>query len=194
MNRSTRIWAVLPVLALSLALTACGDDEQNTSAENTNPEPTPSADHSMEPEAGPLKAGTYTGTFSLLDAAPDGTKKIGGTATMVVAKNKTTATISATGLDPKAVYVVHIHKAACSEDGGGTHFMFDHMGEPKPPNEIWINPKVTGTKGTGSTEAKKQVTKDAKSMVIHLKRPAGATKDEAKPPKLACADLAPKKA
>ena len=194
MNRSTRVRAVLPVLALSLALTACGDDEENTTAEN-NPEPTPSADHSMEPEAGPLKAGTYTGTFSLLDAAPDGTKKIGGTATMVVSKSKTTANISATGLDPKAVYVVHLHKAACSADGGGTHFMFDHMGEPKPPNEVWITPgKVSGGKATGKTEAKKQVTKDAKSMVIHLKRPAGATKDEKTPPKLACADLAPKKA
>ena len=31
--------------------------------------------------------------------------------------------------------------------------------------------------------------RDAQSVVIHLQRAAGANADEAKPPKLACADL-----
>ncbi len=189
MNRFTRVGALLPVLALSIGLTACGDDEETTTAE-------PEVSSTPSAEAAEALDGTYTGTFKLLSAtAPKGTKTIGGTGTMVVDDKSTTASIAATGLDPKAVYVVHVHKAKCSADGGGTHFMFDAAGEPKPPNEVWVSTvKVTGNKGTGKGTVKKPVTSDAKSMVIHLKRPAGAKKDEAKPPKLACADLAPKKA
>lgn len=191
MNRSTRLAAVLPVLALSLALTACGDDEDSDTAENTgtNTESTPSS----APAAEPLEAGMYQGTFALLDTAPKGTKKIGGVGHMEVTAKKTTADIAATGLDPKAVYVVHIHANACSDDAGGKHFMFDHSGEPKPPNEVWISTVKVGSggKGTGKTTASKPVNSEAKSMVIHLKRAAGAKKDEKTPPKLACADLEP---
>ncbi|MGQ0845544.1 MAG: hypothetical protein ACT4QF_15585 [Sporichthyaceae bacterium] len=189
MNRIARLRAVVPVVALSLALTACGDDEEDsTTAESTpSPSATAAAAEALEP-------GTWTGKFALVDVAPKGTKKIGGTATMVVSAKDTTASIAATGLDPKAVYVVHVHKDACSSEAGGTHFMFDPAGAAKPPNELWVSTvKVTGAKATGKGKVSKPVTSDAKSMVIHLQRAAGAKKDEAKPPKLACADLAPKK-
>ncbi|MGQ0468073.1 MAG: hypothetical protein ACT4QG_22495 [Sporichthyaceae bacterium] len=190
MNRTARLRAAVPLLALSLALTACGDDEDGNTAAESTPSPTPTAE-----AAAALKPGTWTGTFALLDVAPKGTKKIAGTATMVVTKKDSTASISATGLDPKAVYVVHVHKQACSEDAAGKHFMFDYAGAAKPPNELWVSDvEVTGTKGTGRGKVAQPVTSDAKSMVIHLKRAPGAKKDEATPPKLACADLAPKKA
>lgn len=189
MKRIARLGAVLPAVALSLALTACGDDEGS----KTIAEPTATPPPVDNAEA--LAPGTWTGTFASLATAPKGTATIGGTARMVVTGKDTTASIAATGLDPKGVYVVHVHKAACSADGGGTHFMFDSSGEPKPPNELWVTPvKVAGKKGTGTGKVDKPVTSDAKSMVIHLKRAPGAKADEAKPPKLACADLAPKKA
>lgn len=188
MNRSTRVKAAVPMLALSLALTACGDDDEETAAETgANSEAAPDS----TPAPDPLMEGTYKGTFALLDVAPKGTKKIGGTATMQVAAEKTTASISATGLDPKAVYVVHVHKNACDDDAGGTHFMFDDDGEPKPPNEVWIDPVKVGSggKGTGKTSTEKEMNTEAKSMVLHLQRAPGAKKDEKTPPKLACADL-----
>jgi hypothetical protein len=185
----TGIRAVVPMLALGLVLTACGDDDEDTTAQTGNEtEATPSS----APAAEPLEAGMYQGTFKLLSVAPKGTKKIGGTAHMEVTASKTLAEIAATGLDPKATYIVHVHKNACSDEAGGTHFMFDYSGEPKPPNEVWITPKVGAKgKGTGKTTASKPVNSDAKSMVIHLKRAAGAKKDEKTPPKLACADLEP---
>jgi hypothetical protein len=134
--------------------------------------------------------GTFTGTFSNVADAPAGTGKIGGTAKMVVSSTGTVTSIAATGLDAKNTYIAHIHKQACADSEGGTHFQFDPKGAAKPPNEVWLTPvTVAGGKGTAKTTIKKPVNSSAKSVVIHLQRAAGAKADEAKPPKLACADL-----
>jgi Cu/Zn superoxide dismutase len=167
----------------------CGLANSSAAAQPTD-DPAPAA--ATESKATPLD-GKYTGTFANVADAPAGTGKIIGKVTMVVSKTGTVATLAVTGLDPKNVYVAHIHKQACSDGEGGTHFQFDPAGPAMPPNEIWLVPvKVTGHKGTATATSDKPVNSDAKSVVIHLKHAAGAATDEAKPPKLACADLAEK--
>jgi hypothetical protein len=202
----SRQWKVVaPASVAMLLLAACGGSDSKDTAQpsgtGASAEPSSSSMPGMDmsspmatstPEA--LAAGTYTGTFSNVADAPAGTKTIGGTATMVLGKKTTTVTLAATGLDPKAVYVAHVHKMACSDMEGGTHFQFTPGGDPMPPNEVWLTPvTVTSTgKGTAKATADKPVNSDAKSVVIHQKRAAGETTDAAKPPKLACADLAKK--
>jgi hypothetical protein len=205
----SRQWKVFaPVAVATLLLAACGGSDSKDTAQPSGSDtgaaasPTPSdsmpgmdmssATPSSTPE--PLAAGTYEGTFSNVADAPADTKAIAGTATMVQGAKTTTVEIAATGLDPKVTYVAHVHKQSCSEMEGGTHFQFTPGGDPKPPNEVWLTP-VTVTsagKGTAKTTTDKPVNSDAKSVVIHQKRAAGASTDEAKPPKLACADLAKK--
>jgi hypothetical protein len=138
-----------------------------------------------------FKNGTYAGSFHNVADAPSGTKAIKGKAQMVVSAHRTVVSLNARGLDPKAVYVAHVHKLSCADMEGGTHFQFDSSGPMMPPNEIWLTPVKVNKHGKGSAKAtvKKRVNSDAKSVVIHLKRAPGATADEAKPPKLACADL-----
>jgi hypothetical protein len=133
----------------------------------------------------------YLGKFANVADAPKGTKPIGGTAAMVKTTHATTTSIDATGLDPKSVYVAHVHNQLCATDEGGPHFKFDPNGASAPPNEIWMTPITVSPQGDGSavTTSQMPANRDAKSVVIHLKRAAGATADEAKPPKLACADL-----
>jgi Cu/Zn superoxide dismutase len=198
---------IAPAAAAVLLLAACGGSDNKSSANQsgssaTGSSPPPAAATSMPgmtmgsptatstPE--PLAPGTYEGTFSTLSGAPSGTGTIAGTATMLVSKSGTKVSIAVSGLDPKAVYIAHVHKQSCAEDGGGTHFQFTPGGEAKPPNEVWLTPvSVTSTgKGTATTSTDKPVNSDAKSVVIHLKRAPGASTDEATPPKLACADLA----
>jgi hypothetical protein len=154
----------------------------------------------VSPEPGPppgpapqaLAVGSYTGTFSNVADAPAGTKPITGKATMVISARGTKVLLTADGLDPKAGYVAHVHNQPCATDEGGTHFHFDPNGPAAPPNEIWLTPvKVTPLgKATAKATSRRKADSSAKSVVLHLKRPAGATADEAKPPKLACADLA----
>lgn len=169
--------AAVPVALAALALTACGDDKDetaNTSADTSVPD------------------GTFSGKFALVSTAPKGTKKVTGTAEMVLSASGTQVTINAKGLDPKAVYVAHVHAAACSAaDPGGPHFKYTADGGDEPPNELHLAITVSKNgKGTGQTTNPVKAGPDAKSVVIHLKRPAGAKADEVKPPKLACADLA----
>lgn len=202
---------ITPAAAAMVLLAACGGSDSSSANQSggsggtgsTAASPAPSSamggmdmsspTATSTPEA--LDTGTYEGTFSNLAAAPAGTGTIGGTATMVISKSGTTVSIAATGLDPKAVYIAHVHKQACSDNGGGTHFQFTPGGEAKPPNEVWLTPVTvtSGGKGSAKTTADKPVNSDAKSVVIHLKRAPGSSTDEATPPKLACADLAPKK-
>jgi hypothetical protein len=191
-----------------LLLAACGGSDSKDNANSSGgtgsnaAAPTPSsgsmggmdmssATPSSTPEA--LAPGTYSGTFSNVAGAPAGTETIGGTATMLVSKNGTKVSIAVTGLNPKAVYIAHVHKQSCSDNAGGTHFQYTPGGEAKPPNEVWLTPvSVTSTgKGTATTSTDKPVNSDAKSVVLHLKRAPGSSTDEATPPKLACADLTP---
>jgi hypothetical protein len=141
--------------------------------------------------AAALKNGSYAGSFHNVADAPSGSKAVTGKAHMVLSAHRTVVSLNARGLDPKAVYIAHVHMQPCSQDEGGTHFQFSPGGPMMPPNEIWLTPvKVNKQgKGTAKVTVNKRVNSDAKSVVIHLKRAPGATADEAKPPKLACANL-----
>jgi Cu-Zn family superoxide dismutase len=169
--------AAAPVALAALLLSACGDDKNeasNTSADTSVPD------------------GTFSGKFALVSTAPKATKKITGTAEMVLSAAGTQVTLTAKGLDPKAVYVAHVHADSCSAaDPGGPHFKYTADGGDEPPNELHMAITVAKNgKGTAQTTNPVKAGPAAKSVVIHLKRPAGAKADEVKPPKLACADLA----
>lgn len=181
----------LPILLLtagSLLLAGCGGgDKDEDTAENA---PDASSSPASTPE--PLD-GTFAGTFANVPEPPKDSPEVTGTVEMVVSGSGTKVTIAAEGLDDKAVYVAHVHADACAaDDPGGAHFMFDSAGAAKPPNEIHVALKVSGKKGAGEASNPKAVTNAAKSMVIHVKRAAGETKDAEKPPKLACADFVKK--
>lgn len=134
----------------------------------------------------------YIGQFANLPSAPPGTPAIGGTASMVVTTRATTTGIAATGLDPKNVYIGDVHDKSCFIEEGGGRFLFDPKGPQAPPNAIWIYPMEVGEDGSAyeTTISPAPAGPRAKSLVIHLLRAAGETKDKADPPKLACADLA----
>ncbi|HZE65359.1 MAG TPA: hypothetical protein VE081_01930 [Sporichthyaceae bacterium] len=133
----------------------------------------------------------YIGKFANVADAPPGTAPIGGTAAMVVTTRATTTSINATGLDPKNVYIADVHDQPCFIGEGGGRFLFDPTGPKVPPNAIWLSPiTVTAAgRGTATTTSAAPAGPRAKSVVIHLKRAAGAKAEEVNPPKLACADL-----
>ena len=167
-------FAVIPV-ALTLALAGCGDDgDDETAAESPQ-----------------IADGTFSGDFARVENAPKGTKRIAGTAEMVLSAAGTQVSIEATGLDPKATYVAHVHADACSAaDPGGPHFQYTPAGGDQPPNELHLPVSVSKNgKGTGQTTNPVKAGPEAKSVVIHLKRAAGANQDQETPPKVACADL-----
>ncbi|HEX3828030.1 MAG TPA: hypothetical protein VHV82_12235 [Sporichthyaceae bacterium] len=176
--------AVLVAVAAGVALGSVGA--------YAAPAPEPAPPPAAGPAAEALSAGNYQGAFANVADAPAGTKPITGTATMVISATGTKVSLAATDLDPKAVYVAHVHSQPCAISEGGTHFQFDPKGPPAPPNELWLTPVTVDPTGkaTAGVTATQKANSSAKSVVIHLKRPAGATADEAKPPKLACADLA----
>lgn len=168
-------FAAIPV-ALALVLAGCGSDDDDDSTAET-------------PE---ISDGSSTGKFAKVSTAPKGTKKVGGTAEMVLSAAGTEVTITASGLNPKAIYVAHVHADSCSAaDPGGAHFKYTADGGDLPPNELHVPVTVNENgKGSGQTTNPVKAGPAAKSVVIHLKRPAGAKQDEVKPPKVACADLA----
>lgn len=160
--------------ALLLVLTGCGDDDDDTA--------------SQAPE---VADGNFKGSFAKVAGAPKGTKKIAGSATMTVEDSGTSLALSVTGLNPKAAYIAHVHNDVCSAaDPGGAHFKYDPAGGDLPPNELHIAVDVSKAgKGTGATSNPAEAGPSAKSVVIHLKKAAGAKKAETTPPKLACADF-----
>ncbi|HEX3611840.1 MAG TPA: hypothetical protein VHU88_09165 [Sporichthyaceae bacterium] len=189
-NLSVRIGARAVTAALALAAVGA----LGPAAAHAGVVPDPPGPAAGGPAAAALAAGSYSGTFANVADAPAGTAAITGTAKMVISAAGTKVSLAATGLDPKAVYVAHVHNQPCATAEGGTHFQFDPKGPMAPPNEIWLTPVAVTPKGAGSASASStmKANSSAKSVVIHLKRPAGAATDEAKPPKLACADLAHK--
>jgi Cu/Zn superoxide dismutase len=170
--------AVIPLAAL-LVLAGCGGGDDDT------------ADAAA---ASAIADAHFAGTFAKVPNAPKGTAKVAGSATLTNSPNGVLVTVAATGLNPKAVYVAHVHNDVCSAaDPGGTHFKYDPAGGDLPPNELHLALTVSKKgKGTATTTNPTKAGPAAKSVVIHLKRPAGAKKDEVKPPKVACADLVAK--
>jgi len=142
--------------------------------------------------AAPARASfDYIGQFANVNSAPEGTPPIGGQASMVVTTRATTTSVALTGLDPNTTYIADVHDQACFLGEGGNRFMFDPAGSPAPPNAIWLTPIKVDAKGNGlaTTTSHAAAGPRAKSIIVHLLRPAGADKDEARPPRLACADL-----
>ncbi len=133
----------------------------------------------------------YTGEFANVASAPEGTAPIGGKAAMVVTTSATTTSISLTGLDAGNTYIADVHDQACFLNEGGGRFVFDPAGPKHPPNAIWLSPIVVNAngRGTATTTSAAPAGPRAKSIIVHLLRAAGADKDEANPPRLACADL-----
>lgn len=169
--------ALIPVAALVLAFAGCGGDDDDTADETPG-----------------IADGGFAGTFTKVPSPPKGTGKVAGSATLTNSPNGVLVTVAATGLDPKAVYVAHVHSGVCSAtDPGGPHFTYEPAGGDMPPNELHLALTVSKKgKGTATTTNPAKAGSAAKSVVIHLKRPAGAKKDEVKPPKVACADLVAK--
>jgi hypothetical protein len=133
----------------------------------------------------------YIGDFHQFDDAPKGTGPIGGLAAMVVTRHGTTTSISVTGLDPKAVYIANVHATSCFINKGSGPFLYDPEKPPVPPNAIWLWPITIDKKGTGtaSTTSAAPAGPRAKSVVLFLKKAAGALVDAPTPVRLACADL-----
>jgi len=148
-----------------------------------------------------LPNGIYEGRFNNVADAPLGTPPILGSARMLLqdpqpdakpeAIKGTGVSVVVTGLDPNARYVAYVYNKPCADGEGGTHFRYDPSGSTSPPNEIWLTQMTVSPKGTGvaSTTNEKKPNSSAKSVVIHLKRAAGAESNDPTRPKLACADL-----
>lgn len=95
------------------------------------------------PEVSAAVLGSFAGDVESLAG-----NEIGGEATMDVAADGTTATLSLTGLDPEGVYQSHLHVGTCASPG--LHYMDDPEGPGMPPNELW--PVSEGmTPGAGAT-------------------------------------------
>ncbi len=135
----------------------------------------------------------YIGEFTNLPSAPVGTPAITGTASMVVTTRATTTGIAVSkGLDPKSVYIADVHDKSCFIEEGGKRFLLDPAGPDTPTNGIWLYPIKVEEDGSAyaTTITQAAAGPRAKSVVLHLLRAPGETKDNKNPPKLACADLA----
>jgi hypothetical protein len=176
--------------AAVLVLGGCGKDDSKDAVSDTLDRSTPGAHN-------------FLGRFANVPNAPEGEAPITGIAEMTVADGRTRVDVLVAGLNAKSTYIAHVHDDVCSAaDPGGAHFKFKADGESKPPNEIHLpitlapdltgTPKTEGTKGgNGDVTVDGEAGPEARSVVLHVLRRPGATADEAKPPKLACADLKP---
>lgn len=122
-----------------------------------------------------------TGSFRVLESAPDGFAALTGTADLARHESGTTVTVDFENLVPDTQYVAHVHAGSCFDDGG-PHYQFEVGGSVMPPNEIHLA-FASHADGTGfMTSANPLVAgPDATSVVVH-ERTADA-------PKIACADL-----
>lgn len=150
-------------------------------------------------------ARNFIGQFANVAGAPADAPKVTGVAEMTVADGRTRVDVLVAGLDAKTTYIAHVYDDVCSaSDPGGAHFKFKADGDAEPPNEIHLpiklaeevkiegKPAPSDTRGgTGDVTVDGEAGDGAKSVLIHVLRKPDATVDEAKPPKLACADLKP---
>jgi hypothetical protein len=126
-------------------------------------------------------ASVVSGSFELLDTAPDGFEALSGTAWLARHQGGTTVTLDLSGLVPDSGYVAHVHSGVCDE-AGGPHFRFDAEGRTTPPNEIHLvfHGSADGV-GFMTVANPGRVGGDARSVVVHST--GGAA------PKVACAEL-----
>ena len=178
-SRATR---VLTVLAAALVLGGCGKGG------DSKPDPL------VEGEEGTQ---TFRGDFANTAEAPEGSPAVTGLAELVVGKGRTTVDILVSGLTADTSYLGTVNTDKCSaSDPGGPIYKFDPSGKEEHPNIVRFEMGVLTNKDTklaaGSNAEEtyeKAAGPDARSVVIKVKRKAGANEDEADPPTLACADL-----
>ena len=137
--------AVFATIVAALALVACGS----------------SSEDETEAVSGQLKA---------LPSAPAGDKAVAGEATLERADGGTTVSLDATGLEPNADYVAHLHTGGCDQaDPGGPHFKFKADGGDEPPNEIHLElrSKADGAASATATSDREVPEGEAGSVVVH---------------------------
>ena len=195
-----RVAAIASALALSLAATSCGSDDNDLTPGDMS---SSMSDHDMgdhsdghgdhddhgsmmnDPDATPadeVDGDVTSGDFVLLDTAPPGSEGVAGQAWLAQNDVGTTLTVRLTGLEPDTVYTGHLHALACEDSNGGDHFKFDPAGSDEPPNEVHVGFTSTAD-GTGEATVtnEAQVGDGAPSVVIH---PADSMDN-----RLACADF-----
>lgn len=190
-NRAGVLRTLAGVLVVTAAAAGCGGGEGNVSAESSAAPSSSSTqmDHSQhmmgDPAATPANeipgAEVREAKFKLLDTRPPGLDSAAGTA-WLAQKDKTTVTISMTGLEPGTEYISHLHAQSCEPDSGGPHFKFDEAGPTTPPNEVHL--KFTADAqgaGTVTVNNDQKVGDAARAIVIH---PVEAIDN-----KIACADF-----
>lgn len=145
MRNLTRTAPALGAIVAALALGACGS----------------SSDEETEAVSGQLKA---------LPSAPAGDKDVAGEATLERADGGTAVSLRATGLEPGAEYVAHLHTGGCDQaDPGGPHFQFDAGGGDEPPNEIHLEftSKADGAASANAASDREVPAGEAGSIVVH---------------------------
>lgn len=161
----------VPAVLLAAVLSACGGTAGGDHDMGAHQDGRPAGMTMGDPDAVPAGqvpgAERTSGTFRLLDTAPEGYSHVAGTATMARYDGGTTVTVELTGLKPDAEFISHVHNGSCA-DGGGAHYKFDPAGGDKPPNEIHLSFTSTA-EGTGYMTAENDRTAgpQARSVVIH---------------------------
>lgn len=139
-NLSLALAALLAMLALS----ACGDSDDEGSA--------------------------IRGMLEPLPTTPAGDKAVAGEATLERSDAGTEVRLRVAGLEPRADYVAHLHTGGCDQaDPGGPHFKFDARGANEPPNEIHLEfeTKADGAARASAASKREVPSGEAGSIVIH---------------------------
>lgn len=166
---------VVPAVLVAV-LSACGHEAGGGSPSEDHHAGTAGA-HGREPGATPAGkvpgATLSSGSFQLLDTAPEGYQDVSGTAILARHGGGTTVTVEFRGLKPDTRFISHVHQGSCA-GGGGEHYKFDPAGGGLPPNEIHL--EFTSTpEGTGytTTENDRTAGPQARSVVVHPRELSG---------------------
>jgi Cu-Zn family superoxide dismutase len=145
MKHASRVVLALVALVATIGLAACGGSDED-------------------------KAEVVRGQFELVSGAPAEDQGVAGEATLERADGGTTVSLSASGLEPDAEYVAHLHTEGCDQaEPGGPHFKFDPDGSDEPPNEIHLELR-SDARGAGKARAssgREVPVGEAGSVVLH---------------------------
>lgn len=185
MKHANRLVLAVVALAATVGLAACGSGDED-------------------------KTEVLSGPLELVSGAPAGDQGVSGEASLERADGSTTVSLAATGLEPGAEYVAHLHTEGCDQaDPGGPHFKFNAGGGDEPPNEIHLELR-SNSAGGGKAKAssnREVPAGEAGSIVLHEAAGDHMTsvgdgevetvfvhegrhhEDESAPAKVACAEL-----
>lgn len=142
--------ALLAVVAVG-ALAACGSSDESTTAKGG-------------------EEVAVSGEFTPVADAPADDSKVTGEAELERADGGTTVSIRLSGLEPKTVYIAHLHTGGCDQsDPGGPHFQFEKGGSEEPPNEIHLEFTSNASGDAEATASSKREVPagEAGSVVVH---------------------------